>query len=223
MKTNPGFMAVLLLLLTTNVAGQDKAKLEPKGGNGRETKEQITKQIQTDPAKQSADSELTPDEKARAHELERYLGQAYINNQSELVDQLFSPDWRGLRRTDASSVEAPGNGVPDGETKSGPANSKAHNFKSGSDLLHDCQEPQMSSAGVCSGYILGVLDAVAIQQNSARTFSKFESVCLPSVLDGWQVANIVKKYLVGHPEAGYQQASQLVLRAALNTWGCAKK
>jgi Rap1a immunity proteins len=224
MKTIPGILAFLLLLsLTSRVEAQDKSKLETKDGSASERKEQSNTQTQTDPAKQSEDSELTPGEKARAHELERYLGQAYINSQSELVDQLFSPDWRGFRSKDTSSVEVHAHGASDGEVKPGPANTKPHNFKSGSDLLHDCQEPQMSSAGICAGYILGVLDALAIRQNSGGTVSKFESVCFPSVLDGWQIANVVKKYLVAHPEAGNLQASQLVLRAALKTWGCATK
>jgi hypothetical protein len=42
-------------------------------------------------------------------------------------------------------------------TRAVPPKSDLFNFKSGNDLLHDCQQSEMSSAGICMGYILGVL------------------------------------------------------------------
>jgi hypothetical protein len=85
----------------------------------------------------------TEDTKVAVRELEHYWGNAYIKDQMELLDQLFSPDWRNLR----------GHASPPNLTIS------VQRFKSGDDLITDCQRPQMSSAGICTGYILGVLDS----------------------------------------------------------------
>ncbi len=108
-------------------------------------------------------------------------------------------------------------------TRAAPPKSESFSFKSGNDLLHDCQQPEMSSAGVCIGYILGVLDMINTEHASGRSgesLSQDGDVCLPSTIDGWQVRDVVKKYLVDHPEARTLHASRLVWRAVAKTWGC---
>ncbi len=108
-------------------------------------------------------------------------------------------------------------------TRAVPPKSDSFSFKSGNDLLHDCQQPEMSSAGVCIGYILGVLDMINTEQNSGRSresLSQGGDVCLPPTIDGWQVRDVVKKYLVDHPEARSLHASRLVWRAVVKAWGC---
>jgi hypothetical protein len=153
--------------------------------------------------KPGADSDLSPDEKARVRELERYLAQAYVNSQAELVDQMFSSDWRGFRDNSGDSAS---NHV---STESGNLSSSTY-LKLGKDLLHDCQQRSV----VCAGYILGVLDAVGLEQTAKKnTASKTVKLCVPSTLD----------YLLEHPEAGKLRASQLVLRAAIKTWACPAK
>lgn len=104
--------------------------------------------------------------------------------------------------------------------------SDSFNFKSGNDLLHDCEQPEMSSAGVCIGYILGVLDMISTEQDSSRAeerLSKDGDVCLPPTIDGWKVRDVVKKYLVDHPEARNLHASRLVWMAVVKVWGCPAK
>jgi hypothetical protein len=111
-------------------------------------------------------------------------------------------------------------------SRAAPTKSDSFNFKSGSDLLHDCEQPEMSSAGVCTGYILGVLDMIYTEQDSSRAeerFSKDGDVCLPPTVDGWKVRDVVKKYLVNHPEARNLHASRLVWMAVVKVWGCPAK
>ncbi len=75
-----------------------------------------------------------------------------------------------------------------------PPKSDSFNFKSGNDLLHDCEQPEMSSAGVCIGYILGALDMINTEQDSSRAeehLSKDGDVCLPPTIDGWKVSHEV--------------------------------
>jgi hypothetical protein len=111
-------------------------------------------------------------------------------------------------------------------TRAVPPNSNSVSFKSGNDLLHDCQQPEMSSAGICMGYILGVLDMINTEQNSGSSevrLSTNEMVCLPPTIDGWQIRDVVKKYLVDHPEERNLHAAQLVWKAVVKAWGCPAK
>jgi hypothetical protein len=214
-KIRYGLLSLLTLLSIATTGAQDHAKLKP-GDEYRQAQKQTTEASPVESRKPIADSDLSQDEKARVRELERFLGQAYVNSQAELVDQLFSSDWRGFRDNagDSASKHV--------STESANLGSSAY-LKSGNDLLHDCQ--QRSSAGVCVGYILGVLDAVNLEQTAGnkRAASKTVRVCVPSTLDGRQVANVVEKYLLEHPETGALHASQSVLTAAIKTWACPAK
>jgi Rap1a immunity proteins len=111
-------------------------------------------------------------------------------------------------------------------TRAVPPKPEPLSFKSGNDLLHDCQQPEMSSAGICMGYILGVLDMINTEQNSGNIearLPKDEVVCLPQTIDAWQVRDVVKKYLVDHPEERNLHAAQVVWKAVTKAWGCPAK
>jgi len=211
-KTRSGSLPLLLLSFAVVTAAQDQARLDG-GQENRDAQKQTARTAHVESRKLIHDSELTPDEKARVWELERSLGQAYVNSQAELVDQLFSTDWRGFRDNagDSASKHV--------STESANLVGSAY-LKSGNDLLRDCQ--QRSSAGVCVGYILGVLDAVNLEQTAGnkKGASKTVTVCVPPTLDGRQVANVVEKYLLEHPETRGFHASQSVLTAAIKTWAC---
>jgi Rap1a immunity proteins len=225
MKTSILFITPLILLLgAATIAAQDQTKVEVKNGTDHGSKEPHAESTPKNSTKSSEDSELTSEEKARAHELERYLGQAYVDSQAELVDQLFSPDWRGFNNKGENPSPKQASGLGDGEGRAESANTTGpSSFKSGHDLLHDCQQPEMSSAGICAGYILGVLDMMTLDQIPDQTGAKVTNVCLPSNLDVWQVTNIIKKYLIEHPETGKLRASQAVFRGATKAWGCTAK
>jgi hypothetical protein len=183
MKTNLGCIVAILLISGAGVAAQQARHLS-----------QETNEI----------APVPNGNKAAAREIEHYWGQAYLKDQMDLLDQLFSPGWRDLGK-DASSSNS---------------SSPAHNFKSGNELLTDCQQPQVSSAGVCAGYILGVLDTVSESLGQRNTNA---GVCIPAGLDEWQAANAVKKYLAQHREVGTKPAAYVVTEAARVAWACGAK
>ena len=140
----------------------------------------------------------------------------------ELRDKNGRPYW-DLGTTRSTSPPPSGTASAGGTTTELVNTMASHQFKSSNDLLRDCQQPEVSSAGLCAGYILGVLDVINLEQNSGATTLESVNVCLPLTLDVWQATNTIKRYIFEHPEARKLQASELVLRAAGQIWGCPGK
>ncbi len=84
---------------------------------------------------------------------------------------------------------------------------------------HDNDSPRFEPypAGLCDGYIAGVLDltqaVLAITKNKS-------SVCIPNGVTLGQVTKIVKKYLNNHPERLNEQAVELIAAALNEAFPC---
>lgn len=76
-------------------------------------------------------------------------------------------------------------------------------YQNGNTLWEQCSGESYASKGRCSGYIIGVVDALAgFDQDSAD--------CVPRSATVGQITDVVSKYLKEHPEDRHLSAASLV-------------
>jgi hypothetical protein len=110
-------------------------------------------------------------------------------------------------------------------------NSTARVFESGTSLNKLCLEflasrhqgghvllQQGYEAGLCQGFVIGVLDAISIDQSDNDP--RFARLCLPPRLDKFDVTEIVSSYLERRPEERHIAAYTLVRRAMAQAYPC---
>ena len=91
-------------------------------------------------------------------------------------------------------------------------------FENGNELYRHCKNEQMESAAqsnagsdLCLGYILGTYDAAG----------KNYAICIPVGVTTDQLKNVVRDWLLIHPEKRDLPAAGLVLDALLQQFPCA--
>ena len=94
-------------------------------------------------------------------------------------------------------------------------NGHAQMWEDGNELHTDCGKENMFSAGYCSGYIVGVLDA-----NERASFSPY---CRPEGATKGQMRDIVKKWLADNPAYRTIPADAAVTAAMMEAFPAKRK
>jgi|HubBroStandDraft_1064217.scaffolds.fasta_scaffold168636_2 hypothetical protein len=79
------------------------------------------------------------------------------------------------------------------------------------------------SAGLCAGYISGVVDSQAMWEAFEHVEKNYEQFhyCMPAAATNEQALKIVVKYLDDHPERLHEPANILILEALHKAFPCA--
>lgn len=78
-------------------------------------------------------------------------------------------------------------------------------------LESDLQEHSAYNAGLSTGYVIGVADAMADTL-----------VCMPPNVTVKQTKQVVYKFMKAHPDSWNNAANRIVAAALKNTWPCKK-
>ena len=108
----------------------------------------------------------------------------------------------------AASVVAALTGSAEAETN--PANPRA--YLTGDDLFDWCRA---SSHDGCWGYVSGIADAMSVAGAGLG-----RRACIPDSVRISQAADIVQRFLLGHPEQRHFAAPGLVARALADAFPC---
>lgn len=103
---------------------------------------------------------------------------------------------------------------------SNPTTVLASGFKTGNDLLTECEagEPPRSDSlnwGICMGYVTGAADALGFWSAVGTGKS-----CIPQGSQAGQMRDIVIKYLRDNPARRHFDAQALVFGALKEAFGC---
>jgi hypothetical protein len=88
-------------------------------------------------------------------------------------------------------------------------------FLSGNDLWSHCSGKSVFDAGLCTGYVAGIADALGA---GSAIFGNW--ACLPEGVNGEQAQDVVMRYLEQHPETRYYSAAILVAEALAQAFPC---
>ena len=81
---------------------------------------------------------------------------------------------------------------------------------------HDNPDSPIGENGMyCSGYTLGILELIQLQQFSGKT-----EECVPQNITSLQAIRIYVKYLEEHPEKFHQSATILYVGSLEEAFGC---
>jgi hypothetical protein len=101
-----------------------------------------------------------------------------------------------------------------GLTLATPALAELPAFETGNSLLQRCTDP-VGSAQACMAYTGAIADAM-----SGHDLVHGLRACVPVGITRGKVVDIVKAYLVAHPELRHYAASVLAARAFQEAWPC---
>jgi hypothetical protein len=87
---------------------------------------------------------------------------------------------------------------------------------SGNWLKAACASTNVPDKMMCLGYVGGALD-------TSGSFVGGTLLCLPDGTTRGQAVSVVDKYMRDHPEELHMPASNLIVKAVLLAWPCAKK
>jgi Rap1a immunity proteins len=87
-------------------------------------------------------------------------------------------------------------------------------FRSGNDLLRECEAKGTSGYSLCLGYIMGVDDTM--RHIPIYGFSE----CSSSEVTAGQIKDIVVQYLYNHPATRHTSASGIVVMAISESFPC---
>jgi len=99
------------------------------------------------------------------------------------------------------------------------APSEADFVSSGNAFLRICQprdEKRAFTRGVCSGYVIGVADGVAMLTADSPYF------CSSANVENGQKYDVVVKYIKEHPEKAHLQTPHLIVDAMIDAFPCPK-
>ena len=88
-------------------------------------------------------------------------------------------------------------------------------FYTGNDLYEWCGSA--ADQGLCLGYVGGAYDAHQMHLNNRQDKKR---LCVPGAVSLQQIVNVVKQYLVEHPEKRHFIAPMIVGLAAAEAWPC---
>jgi hypothetical protein len=91
-----------------------------------------------------------------------------------------------------------------------PDQAKSKGFETGKSLLDMCTQTEVIYETLCLGYISGVIDAYTDGNQSAYKYH----ICLSEGTSRKKMSEIVKKYLLEHPEMNSYDAAPSVYIAA---------
>jgi hypothetical protein len=86
----------------------------------------------------------------------------------------------------------------------------AHAAETGNSLLQYANKSNLFEQGYYQGYVVGVIEGNVLK------------VCIPDRVTLGQLAQVVKKYMEGHPERLHRWADEIVLEAVAAAWPCRK-
>ena len=90
-------------------------------------------------------------------------------------------------------------------------------FMTGNTLYKLCSSATDVQQATCVGYLVGGYDMFVMNAQRWK-----QSLCIPKDVSIGQVAEVVKKYLVVHPEERHFQAPVIVLLSLAEAWTCPK-
>lgn len=68
----------------------------------------------------------------------------------------------------------------------------------------------------CLGYIMGAADGLSYANNEKRAY------CLPASVTAGQVMDVVKRFMIEHPEERHRSAAEVVLIGLMMGFPCSK-
>ncbi|MBC8267155.1 MAG: hypothetical protein H8E36_00205 [Rhodospirillaceae bacterium] len=97
-------------------------------------------------------------------------------------------------------------------------------YKEGNDIHRHCSQQESEFyTGVCLGYITGAVDVLSDAKFAGAFINDFEIGCWSiAEIELGQLIDIVKKYLVDHPEERHNIATLIVLSAIREAFPCSK-
>ena len=93
----------------------------------------------------------------------------------------------------------------------------------GNKFLADyCRDPNEFGSGLCIGYVMGLSDGIAVQQdlllNKPRIL--WQNICRPEGVTSGQLRDVVVKYVEDHPEKRHEPVWLLAIVAMRSAWPC---